>query len=117
MYHDEFARRAVKPTKPLPYGEDALPSLPLEVGGGLSLGLAASLNQPISMLLFYLGGLLPLVTCCLAIAAHRVSEFLAGLAPSLGSKTHSAIPVPHLSVASGPAALRLHRRDRMKSAR
>jgi hypothetical protein len=114
MYHDEFARKPEKPVKPLPYGEDALPRLPLEVGGGLSLGLAASLNQPISMLVFYLGGLLPLVTCCLAIAAHRVSDFLAGLAPSLEARRPSAVPVPHMFGSSslmGAARLR-HQRAR-----
>jgi hypothetical protein len=101
MYHDEFAR---KPAKPRPHGEVALSSLPLEVGGGLSLGLAASLNQPISMLLFYLGGLLPLVTCSIAIAAHRVSEFLIGLAPSLKTRRPSAIPIPHILGSTSPMA-------------
>jgi len=57
------------------------PPSPWEVGGGLSLGFAASLNQPISLLLFYLGGLLPLVACSLSIAAHRVSELLTCFAP------------------------------------
>jgi hypothetical protein len=101
MYHDEFAR---KPAKPRPIVEDTLPRLPLEVGGGLSLGLAVSLNQPISMLLFYLGGLLPLVTCSIAIAAHRVSEFLASLAPSLETRRPSAVPVPHILGSSSPMA-------------
>ena len=101
MYHDEFAR---KPAKPRSQGEDLLPSLPLEVGGGLSLGLAASLNQPISILLFYLGGLLPLVTCSLAIAAHRASELLARLAPGLRTKRHPTLPGPHFSAARAPRA-------------
>jgi hypothetical protein len=117
MYHDEFARKPVKPVKSTPYGEDALPSLPLEVGGGLSLGLAASLNLPISMLLFYLGGLLPLVTCCLAIAAQRVSDFLVGLAPGLETRRPSAVPVPHIFGSSSRMGAAQLRNQRARSGR
>jgi hypothetical protein len=112
MYHDEFMR---KPVRPIRRPEEPPASLPLEVGGGLSLGLAASLNQPLSMVLFQLGGLLPLVACSLEIAAHRASVFLARLAPSLQASRPSAIPVPHLSTASGFSAIRRHRQERARS--
>jgi hypothetical protein len=114
MYHDEFAR---KPSNPGPVGENAMPSLPLEVGGGLSIGLAMSLNQPISMLLLYLGGLLPLVTCSLTIAAHRVAEVLAALAPRLETRRRAAVPAPHLAVATIPMAVARFRRQRVRSGR
>jgi hypothetical protein len=114
MYHDEFAR---KPVRPMQRPEVPLSSLPFEVGGGLSLGLAVSLNQPISMALFYLGGLLPLVACSIEIAARRASEFLLRLAPSLETCRPSAVPVPHLPGISSPVAGSRFRHERARSAR
>ena len=101
MYHDEFTRTPAR--KADPYGDDALPSVALEVGGGLSLGLAASLNQPVSMLLFFVGGLLPMLTCCASIVAHRCSEVVAALAPLFKPGRPSTVPIPHLFAASRPA--------------
>ena len=96
MYHDEFAKRPARIRR----DADALvdmPSLPIEVGGGLSLGLAASLNPSISNLLLGLGGLLPLVLASFAIALHRASEFLGGLAPLAKVIGKSNPPVPHFA--------------------
>ena len=100
MYHDEFTRTPAK--RPGSFGDDALPSVALEVGGGLSLGLAASLNQPVSMLLFFVGGLLPMLTCCASIVAHRCSEALAALTPIFRARRPSAVPIPHLPAMNRP---------------
>jgi hypothetical protein len=101
MYHDEFTRTPARKVET--YGNDALPSVALEVGGGLSLGLAASLNQPASMLLLYVGGLLPLLACCTSIVAHRCSEVMATLAPLFRAGRPSAVPMPHLFAAARPS--------------
>jgi hypothetical protein len=114
VYHDEFSR---KPAKARSFADDAIPLLALEVGGGLSLGLAASLNQPISTLLYFLGGVLPLVTCCVSIAAHRLSETLTGLTPPANAGRISAVPVPHILTSTARVG-GLHRhRSRAGSAR
>jgi hypothetical protein len=94
MYHDEFAKKSARPR---PKVEEPGSSLPMEVGGGLSLGLAASLNPPISILVFYLGGLLPLVACSAEIAARRVAESLSSLIRSLPGRRPAALPVTHLT--------------------
>ena len=83
MDHDEFAKR---PTRTRSNEDVDVPAFPLELGGGLSLSLAASLNPSISSLLLGLGGLLPLVTTSLGIARHRAAEFLHTLAP--GNRGH-----------------------------
>jgi hypothetical protein len=114
MYHDEFAK---KPAQPKPAGDDLLPSLPLEICGGLSLGFAASLNQPVSMVLFYLGGLLPLVTCSVAIAAQRALEFMTRLVSGPGTRHQSVMPIPHFAAASGPMARARVRHQSARSAR
>jgi hypothetical protein len=98
MYHDEFARMPAR--SPRTDGQDLPPGVAMEVGGGLSLGLAASLNQPLATVLFYLGGLLPLVTCSLSIAAHRASELLALLSASPEAPRPSALPHPHWRASS-----------------
>ncbi len=94
MYHDEFAKQ---PAKPNLKGEPLLPGRALEVGGGLSLGLAASLNQPLAMTLYYLGGLLPLVACSLSIAG----QWLASLAAKPQAIRLLAVPVPHWPASRG----------------
>ena len=114
MYHDEFRKPVARSRTDR---GAAGPSLSLEVGGGLSLGLAASLDQPIAMALFYLGGVLPLVTCCLSIAAGRAAEFLTGLAPRLEIPRLSAIPTPHLAASSGRVAAPHRRREGARTGR
>ena len=116
MYHDEFAS---KPAKPVPFGEDALPAITLEVGGGLSLGLAASLNQPLSTLLYLVGGLLPLLTCCFAIAAHRCAEVLERLSPlfEAGRRPSVPVPIPHLFASRASMAGRHRVHPKARSAR
>jgi hypothetical protein len=115
MYHDEFAS---KPAWVEPTGDVPAPGFALEFGGGLSLGLAASLNQPISTILFYLGGLLPLVVSCLAIAAYRCSELLARLAPLAESSGRRALPSPYLATIPSDAVVGPYRRRfRANSAR
>ena len=99
MYHDEFGRR---PARPESFGEDALPASVLEVGGGLWMVLAASLNQTLSALLLQLGGLLPLLACSGTILAHRCSEALDGLARK-ASMAAPSVPVPHVGLAVGRA--------------
>jgi len=82
MYHDEFARNPVR-IEPPP--QSPLPGLALEVGGGLWLGLLASLNPPILTALFFLGGLLPLIASCITIGLYRSFEALDRLANSARS--------------------------------
>ena len=114
MYHDEFMRQ---PAKFSSHTRESRPSLPFEVGGGVSLGLAASLNQPISMVLFYLGGLLPLFACSVEIATHQVVEFLRSLAPSSKTTQSSPIPMPHLSTSFARKAGATRTQQRARASR
>ena len=115
MYHDEFAKRPVR--RESSFGENALPTMALEVGGGLWMVLAASLNQTISSLLFQIGGLLPLVACSCSIFAHRCSESLSQLARTIQTFERSPLPIPHLSFPSSSASKPRRTRVRAESAR
>jgi hypothetical protein len=112
MYHDEFVKRPVKRES---FGEDALPAVVLEVGGGLWMALAASLNQTAIAVLFQLGGLLPLVACSGKIFAHRCSDALARLGRPFQVTPTLPVPIPHFGLAAGP--VRARRDLRAESAR
>ena len=103
MYHDEFEKRPVRPES---FGENALPAVALEVGGGLSMVLTASLNQTISSLLLQFGGLLPLIACSVTIFAHRCSRSLERLARRSQAAPRSPVPIPHLSLANSVSGRR-----------
>ena len=79
-----------------PHAGGGPPLRTLEVGGGLSLGLAASLDQPSSLLLLSLGGLLPFVAFSLSIAAHRARQWLVRPMHPPGASGPIAWPTPHL---------------------
>jgi hypothetical protein len=102
MYHDEFAKR---PTRTRSNGDVDVPAFPLEFGGGLSLGLAASLNPSISGLLLSLGGLLPLVATSFAIALHRAAEFLNVLASRARIIDRTNPPRPHFATISSASTI------------
>ena len=93
MYHDEFARRPVDRT---PKWDDFLPDLAMQVGGGLSLALAASLNRSASMALFTVGGQLPIIAWSLSMTVAQAVASLSGLASKVGSEPPSALPAPHM---------------------
>jgi hypothetical protein len=114
MYYDEFARR---PARPISTGEKILPSLVMEVGGGLSLALAASLNRPISLMVFDLGGLLPMVACCLSIAGRNAVTMVASLAPKPLPIRSPALPAPHFAASRRPIAASRQEHRRVGSPR
>ena len=93
MYHDEFARKPVR--SPVAVVEDALATLALEMGGGLSITLVASMAQPVLGWIYMIGGLLPLVVCSTGIFIHRCTEILANLGVSSGVQRPTIVPVPH----------------------
>ena len=71
MYHDEFAARPVRKRGDV---GGAFSGLAIEVGGGVSAATASSFVLPEIPILLSLGGLLPLVACCLGILVDRCRE-------------------------------------------
>ena len=94
MYHDEFAK---KPERSESTDQNPLPTLAMAVGGGLWLSLMISLNQPILTLLFFLGGLLPLLASCLNIAWYRCSRFVTGPTSQARSWPRPNLTLPQLT--------------------
>lgn len=85
--------------------DSAVPAVALEMGGGLSLGLAISLNPPISMLLFSLGGLIPLLFSSCEITTHRCFEIVRQFNRASETIDRLAPPMPDLVsqfTSSGP---------------
>jgi hypothetical protein len=92
MYHDEFAKvRSVRFPRVEAEDNGAKPSLEILVAGGVSMGLLVSLSQSLSLVVFQLGGLLPLVADSIAIALGRTRAWFDAL--DLGRSTHPARPM------------------------
>jgi hypothetical protein len=108
MYHDEFEKRPLQAKSP---DQSPLPLLAIEVGAGVSLGLLASLNQAVSVVVYGVGGLWPLLVTCGAIAYQQGSDSLARLVPTLRRRNRSGSEQSQTSrpalVLSGPHQLRL----------
>ncbi len=98
MYHDEFAAKSVR-RDPAAGAEDRLTGLALEVGGGVTLAMAASLlARPFLPALYDIAGMLPLAATSATILARRcvgrleqVARRVAGLTPSAGGPVAPSI--------------------------
>lgn len=114
MYHDEFGPR---PARRESFGEKALPTAAMEIGGGLWMALLVSLNHSISALVFQLGGMLPLFACSLTMLAHRTSEALARLSATGQVRPRLPVPIHHLGLRTPPVGVGRRRFARAESPR
>ena len=122
MYHDEFAKvRPVRFARVEAEDAGAKPSLAVLVGGGVSMGLAVSLSQSLSLVVLNFGGLLPLVADSIAIAFGQTQAWFEAL--SFGRSTQQirpmvlSLPAHHLPTKAGARSQGLARSGLVDSQR